>query len=231
MTIIMPTSAVCAVCGERSGQAYLKSTNGTGDFDLDFRRHGMIRDTINVWISSCPYCGYCAPNISRYLKKTKEVVMSEEYQRQRMDTRYPDKANEFLCSSMVYEGSGSYGMAAQYCLYAAWICDDIGHNKESVELRGRVVDLIGEAVRRSQPLRCCPKGGEDILLIDLLRRSGRFEEAKDGCDNVLNGKIRTYPQLKKGLALSEDLKTQLIRYESELIVRNDSSRHSYFEII
>jgi len=42
MTIIMPTSVVCAVCGEKSGQAYLKSTNGTGDFDLDFRRHGMI---------------------------------------------------------------------------------------------------------------------------------------------------------------------------------------------
>jgi len=128
-----------------------------------------------------------------------------------MDTRYPDKANEFLCSSMLYEGSGSYANAAQYCIYATWICDYRGFNEESVGLRGRVVDLIDEAVRRSQPLRCCSKGEEDILLIDPLRRSGRFEDAKNGCDKVLNSKINAYPQLKKGLTLSEDLNTQLIR--------------------
>ncbi len=153
MTIIMSTSAVCAVCGEESGQAYLKSTNGTGDFDLDFRRHGMIRDTINVWISCCPHCGYCAPDIRGYLKRTKEIVMSEGYQQQRMDTRFPDKANEFLCATMVYEGSGSYANAARYCMYAVWICDDKDLVGQSVELRGRVVELINQAVKRSQPLR------------------------------------------------------------------------------
>lgn len=70
----MPTSAVCAICGEKSGQVYLKSTNGTGDFDLDFRRHGMIRSTINECVSRCPHCGYCAPHIGRRMKTTKEIA-------------------------------------------------------------------------------------------------------------------------------------------------------------
>ncbi|HEY93351.1 MAG TPA: hypothetical protein G4O15_00235 [Dehalococcoidia bacterium] len=48
MMLIMPTFVVCAVCGEDSEQAYIKSSNGTGDFNLDFRPHGMIRETINV---------------------------------------------------------------------------------------------------------------------------------------------------------------------------------------
>src|SRR4030042_2203827 len=124
MTMIMPTWVVCAVCGEESEQSYLKSSNGTGDFDLDFRPHGMIRDTINVWISRCPHCGYCAPHLGRKLKLTKGTVMSNEYQQQLTDTRFPKKANEFMCASMLYEHSGSYGKATHYRLFAAWVCDD-----------------------------------------------------------------------------------------------------------
>lgn len=97
-------------------------------------------------------------------------------------------------------------------------------------MRGKVVGLIDEATRRDQPLQCSPQGGEDILLIDLLRRSGRFDEANNRCDSAISSKISTYPQMKKGLVLSENLKTQLVRFEKELVEENDSLRRSYFEV-
>lgn len=217
MTLIMPVFVRCAVCGKESGQAYLKSSNGTGNFDLDFRPHGMIHDTIYVWISRCPHCGYCAANVGRQLKLTKRFVISDDYQQQLIDTQFPEKANEFMCASMLYEHSGSYAKAVHYSLCAAWICDDENLIERSIQLRGKIIDLIYEGARRNQLLQCCPQGGEDILLIDLLRRSGKFDEANKRYDSAINSEISIYPQLKKGMILSENLKSQLIRYEKELV--------------
>jgi hypothetical protein len=219
----------CAVCGEECGQSYVMSSNGTGNFDLDFRLHGMIRDMLNSEVSRCPSCGYCAPDIGRKMKKTEEIVRSEEYQRQLVDIRFSSKTNEFLCASMLYEFSGSYPLSIYYALCAAWKCDDEEAVEQAKQIREKAIDMFPKALKYQQPLYC-PPGGEKILYIDLLRRTGRFEEARNQCEKVINGEMIGYIKRKSYRPIDETTIRQLLLFEQELIRDEDSDRHSYFAV-
>ena len=41
--------------------------------DLDTRPEDLMRSSIDLWIQTCPHCGYCAPDISRLIPGAEEV--------------------------------------------------------------------------------------------------------------------------------------------------------------
>ena len=62
MTTIFEEENHCSVCGSKSVQAVIRSTNTMGPPDLDTRPAEMERSTINYWIQTCPSCGFCYPD-------------------------------------------------------------------------------------------------------------------------------------------------------------------------
>ena len=81
---------------------------------------------------------------------------------------------------MVLEASGDLAGAGWRSIHAAWACDDEGE-EEAAEL------CRTDAIRRRKSARttgvafAAQTGGEEAILVDLLRRTGRFAEAETLC--------------------------------------------------
>ena len=91
MTRIRDVKLKCAVCGKNSQQKRLLSTNIQGFRDLDMRPPEMERSTIDTWVQRCPFCGYCAPEISELLSGAPEIVKTNSYQKLLKDPLYLKK--------------------------------------------------------------------------------------------------------------------------------------------
>ncbi len=189
MTTTYKEEKKCAVCGNTSKHTGIISTNAFGSPDLDTRPPQMKRSTIDMWIQTCPSCGYCAPDISEQIEKSSEVVRSDSYQRQLNNPEFPKLANAFLCFSLIQESAGEYARAGWACIHAAWSCDDDGSDAAAQKCRMKAVTLFQRAKENGQRF-AEQAGAEEALMIDLLRRSGQFELAIRTCDDGLKKKAR-----------------------------------------
>jgi hypothetical protein len=251
------TPKTCSVCRKQSKHKHIPCfciiLPGLGP-ELDTRSgHGDHRS-----VQVCPYCGYCAGDISRAILGASTIVTSHAYQDQLKSTEYPARANEFLCWGMILASSGDFATAGWAGLHAAWACDD------------EVIDQVDSVIRRvctpaqviqltlSEMLRCATLGwldlrhvmkdrnnkwalaaarmcrrsaaelfqratdsgqkitpeasGEEVIVVDLLRRSGRLEDALARCQSDLAK--HPEPKVRKILA-----------YEYFLIRKRDIGRH------
>ena len=194
----------CALCGKESIQRHIFSWFFSGGLrGLDLRHIGKIPIPLNCLIQRCPYCGYCSTDISKGGRKIKKIVMSSEYQRQLKDERFPGLSNSFLCHSLIQEKMGNYNKAGFAALRAAWVSDDA-----SERCRERALELFKEARRKGQRF-ANSKLEEDIILIDLLRRTRKFK---------LAGRILMEQREKVSKVLLKILKTA-----KKLIKKKDSS--------
>ncbi|MEM3650434.1 MAG: hypothetical protein QW831_06905 [Candidatus Jordarchaeaceae archaeon] len=124
MTQFEEVEKKCALCGKKSKQIAIISTNTIGSPDLDTRPSESARSTLPYWIEFCRECGFCAPDISHAPEGAAEIVRSEAYQRQLHDPDFPALANRFLCLSLILEKIGVYVGAGWSSVHAAWVCDD-----------------------------------------------------------------------------------------------------------
>jgi hypothetical protein len=217
MTTTKIKSIICTVCGKTSMHSYVASTNTLGPPDLDTRPSEMMRSTIKSWIQTCPSCGYCAPLISKRNKRASEFVNSNYYQEQLFNPDFSELANAFLCCSLIQENAGKYSDAGMSSIYAAWACDDDGSTAGANTCRERAIDLLQKARENNQKF-AEQSGGEDTLLVDLLRRSGQFDKALNTCNEGL---------IKEPIELIADI----LRLERTLIKQKDNTCHSVSEVI
>jgi hypothetical protein len=155
------------------------STNAFGSPDLDLRPPEMQRSTMNCWVQSCPSCGYCAGDLSKKCPPGVGVVIaSPAYQAQRADKRFSELARHFLCQSMLESAQGDPLNAGHSALHAAWACDDARAAESAREARSRAADLLRSGIEAGD-LKPDVRDGTEALLVDVLRRCGRFEEAKE----------------------------------------------------
>nr|MDO8080292.1 hypothetical protein [Candidatus Freyarchaeota archaeon] len=202
MTKFSEVEKKCALCREESTQRIFTSTNAFGSLDLDMRPPEMERSTINLWIETCPSCGYCVSDISKRIEKASEVVRGNTYQQQLNNPEFPKLANKFLCFSLILESVDNYAGAGWSSVYAAWACDDAGSSalKEaskngSIErftnaakkCRIRAATLFQKARENDQSF-AEEVGVEEALMVDLPRRAGRFESALRICEEGLKKK-------------------------------------------
>lgn len=216
MTTIWAEEKTCAICGQTSRQTIITSTNLHGAPDLDLRPPEKQRSTIIYWVQSCPSCGYCAPRISEGLEIAPRVIQSDGYQRQLKEDSYPALANRFLCRTIIQEAAGDCLKAGWAAVHAAWVCDDAEEAQAAHRCRKRALGLFEKARASGIPLVKEP-GQEEIIVADLLRRSGQFDKAIEVCEEALTK------------APAEGILRQLLRFQQTLARKKDMESHTTHE--
>lgn len=214
MTTTYHDDVTCAHCGATSRHEIVASTNAIGSADLDFRPPQMQRSTMRMWLQVCPECGLCAPDLARPGPIDGTALATRKYRARLDDPRFPELACRFRARALLVEESGPAEAARAY-LCAAWACDDAGLGEQAVECCLAAADAFGR-------LRPFPdtKGGvsQGAVLVDVLRRAARFEEAASECRSLLARR-----------SLREPLR-QIAEYQQRLIAARDPSVHTAGEL-
>jgi hypothetical protein len=193
-------------------QSALQSTITFGPPDLDLRPAELKRSSIFAWIERCHSCGYCAGNIEEASEETNEIVRSSEYRGLLENPVYPRLAASFLCAALVYADLGEEAAAAQRAIEAAWVCDDAGAIDAATQCRLRAVDLLRESEAEGDELYSDP-ATEYAVIVDLLRRSGRFDEAVAQADAAFpfaDAEVAAVLAFSRSLAVACDLRSYTV---------------------
>jgi len=184
--------------------------------DLDGRAGDASRSSIYMIIKRCISCGYCSADISSGPPAAPDIIKRADYVLQLNNKEYPDTANSFLCQALIHEHAGNYRDAGNASLCAAWVCDDSGdHREKAAECRKtalRFFQKAGDAHQDSGK----SEFDDDLLYIELYRRSAQFKEAAALCKKAL----------KKKCSEKEKL---ILYYEEDLVSQKDSRRHTIKE--
>lgn len=216
MSTLTFISKNCFLCGKTGRYAEIGVYSMGKAEDLDGRPGDSSRSSIYMLIKRCISCGYCSPEISSAPSEAAEIVNDPLYIQQLDDKSVPETAGAFLCWAMIQGKTGRFNEAGRATLYAAWICDDSNeHREKAIECRKKTIDYFKEAQSAKQPF-CETKPEEQLMLIDLYRRCGLFEEAKALCDM----------ELKKSLPKEEPM---IIMFQEDLLNQKDQRRHSRSE--
>ena len=159
-----------------------------------------------AWVQRCSSCGYCAPSIAEGTPFKKEIVESDAYRQLLADPDLPELARSFLCSSMIFEEFEEEAFAARNAIEAAWVCDDENAHDAAVRCRLRAVERLRESEADGDALYDDPST-EYAVIVDLLRRAGRFEEAVEEADAALGeaeGEVAAVLAFSRSLALARD---------------------------
>lgn len=217
MTTLYREKKQCAVCGTEQECEAIMSTNEVGSPDLDGRPAESRRSTIFAWVQRCCKCGYCAEDLSEAPSQAPVVVTSTKYKEQLADPSFPELANSFLCKAIIDENAGTYSSAAWACVHAAWVCDDAQQVESARKCRNKAVDMVIKTQQAGQKF-VGQSALEIAILTDLLRRAGRFAEAKQ-----LIASKRS--QVIEGIIL------KMLDFQERLIARCDTACHKISEAI
>ena len=157
---------------------------------LDTRPLPPDSGMLETRVRRCHECGYCASDLSTSTPGAEAVVKSEEYRRQLDDKTtgpdtppgkyepHPDLVNSFLCKSLLDISANDRAAATWSLIHAAWACDDRADLADAaMTCRSKAADMLMSAECNGQAV-----GQEDgvstAILVDLLRRSGRMDDAR-----------------------------------------------------
>ncbi|MHB1357417.1 MAG: hypothetical protein ACYCZF_15730 [Anaerolineae bacterium] len=220
MTSFDESTVECVICGHINDMLILTSTNSFGAPDLDSRVAGMARDTLPFQVMVCVECGHCAHNLEQLAEGAAEIVRSAAYQAQLADPGLPTLANQFLCRALIASGGGQFAFACWDALRAAWACDD---EQPAVAIRCRELALQywDQAQQAGQNILDLADDGSPndyqyLLRVDVHRRSGQIDQARDLCDRTLKGKLAAKLRL-------------IMQYELVLIADGDTASHTLSE--
>ena len=212
MTTINKTFVGCRVCGKASPQFGIGSTGAYGYADLDSRPPEMRRSTIGCWVQRCPVCGCCAADLEAVSESAGTLVESAHYRVQLQDEDFPELANSFLCSAMLLEADDKYVEAAWASIHAAWACDDARAEASGTRSRDEAVRLV-RLVREEGLALTDQPSSDPAILVDLLRRGGRFKEGVQEVDGAL---VHT----------DDETVRTLLRYQRSLLLKGDRGRYT-----
>ena len=210
-TTINEVKVVCGNCGTENRVIVVGSTNQMGPSDLDGRPGEMARSTLKYQVMECSKCHYCAFDLQEKPRSAaaKKAIASPMPGKTLAD-RFARAAEIQAAESSVggdFEKRNAYFVAGHLFLRAAWCCDDANEPERAVAFR-RAGAKNFEAV-----ISLAVKSHEEIepefliMLCDIYRRTGDFENAKRTADEVLN--YRSLPQrmAKRQLELCREKKT------------------------
>ena len=215
MTTIVHREARCGLCATQSEFLVLASTNRMGSPDLDTRPPEMERSTMRTWVQRCPNCGYCASDVAAPRPEAAAVVSTSEYERQLQDPSYPELANSFLCRALIESACGEYSAEAWAFIHAVWVCDDSDHLEQAIVCRQRAAEAIARAEEHGQ-LLTEQEGAGTAILVDLLRRSRQFDDAR----------LALAAHRDK---IEDDILLRVLDFQMGLIDQNDTSCHTVAE--
>lgn len=197
MTMITKIEMKCSVCGKTSPQEIMTSTNSWGRPDLDLRPAPMQRDTMDVWLMECPYCGYVAAGLKNELKTDSDFLKSEEYLTCEGNDFKSDLSKRFYRHYLISKAEKDHNSEFYSILHCAWTCDD-ADDSLAVEMRKLAVDLLDNVQGENKNLK--------LLKADLLRRSLQFERLIDEYSDFTSDDKLSYSiiRFQLGLAAMKD---------------------------
>ena len=203
---------VCSLCGTSAKYSYIGSFSScklTSHLDMRSSQQNWV--WLKAAIQCCPHCGYCADQVSDKNQQASMVIVRDDYRFQLQDEALPPLANHFNCAALIQEAGSCYGNATQCLLRATWVCDDADLLSEATAMRIKASDMIKTAVSHNAYAPFL----HDVIVtvrIDLLRRSGRFDEARMSV-------AETRPHIL------DDLAGPIMDFESFLIDKGDTACH------
>ena len=172
MSTFMDVKQKCSVCGKKSAQNIITSTNSFGSPDLDLRPPEMKRSTMPLWIHECPTCGYVAEDLSDRTAASEPWLAREPYVTCDGIPFASELAKRFyrryLIAVLDTDTDAAYAAARN----AAWASDDVGDEKSATLCRNLAAKELARLIEE-RPKRCELR----VCLCDILRRAGRFDEA------------------------------------------------------
>jgi hypothetical protein len=180
MTLFLSHDLTCGRCGKGSAQTVLSRPIPHGVPDLDLRPAEPARSTQFAWLQYCPYCDYCAPDISQAPRNV-AALGSAAYQAALDRPDFPEVARWFLAYAVSCSPVSPIDAAYAF-LHTAWVCDDHDRVREAAVAR----QLSASWFLKCRPFPPTEEGFMNgAVLVDVLRRCGRFEEAARECEALL----------------------------------------------
>jgi len=200
MTIPLPSTEVCALCGKEV-TIYEYAAYTTFGTDLDGRPISTGRGVEFMSVNLCPHCGYASDYLPFVYPGVEDFVKSDKYQAV-IASDLPHDAKKFVCAVMIEEHKASdqnldskiredaYVDAAHYALKAAWAFEDAKDEEKALEYRKIAIHYF-EIIRAQEAgTTVISQGSIALTLADLYRRSSNF----DAC--ILLSRNWTSPESK-----------------------------------
>lgn len=215
MSLPVSIKTICANCHHEAEYMDWASTYSFGSPDLDTRPPEDYRFALNqILVKKCDNCGYCNTKIEEGLDNLNEIISSDVYQKQIGNIQFPEKANQFLCKSIILEKVLDLENSAWASLHAAWNCDDNEKYVQSKYCRNRALHLFTLA-NATSALNFEKDGEFPVLLVDLYRRTEQFDTALKICEVRINREedelLKKVLLFQKHLCSMEDIKMYKIQ--------------------
>ena len=216
MTTYLQQIQVCCLCGTENACTVLGSTNSMGSPDLDLRPPPMERDTMKEWFQECKSCRYVSVDLALEMKNAQSIVDSDEYQALLADSELPEIARRFALCALL--NSHDRCIAGTALLRSAWVCDDEAQADLAKSFRSQSADML----KKLQPFEDDEEQATvGTMLIDVLRRSERFDEAAKMANQLLKFKA-----VKRS-----DVMMAVVKYQLTLCESGSSVCHQIEEAI
>ncbi|HAF27064.1 MAG TPA: hypothetical protein DCG85_07095 [Lachnospiraceae bacterium] len=165
----------CNVCGRENEVTILTQAQSKGTADLDFRPAEVKRSAMPLWIKKCDYCRNVFSVTDPMPDVPEKYVDSKEYINCGGIAGLPDLAKKYVRIALIYRKGGEYKRAGDAYLCAAWACDDEKLDVTASTCRKKALECYNEVNGKKLSKR---ELSELMLrILDMLRRSGMFEEA------------------------------------------------------
>lgn len=182
MAFIKNLKRTCAVCGNVHNFQKIVETEGIGMRDLDTRLPGLSRNMIHLFMEKCPKCGYVNNDISILLDNFDESELkNENYQKVLNDESINFALKKFVLHALLQQKRDNKKTGMAY-LKAAWMADDAKKTKESRLLRSKAIKYLELSLNDEDD----NKDNINLIIVDLYRRIGMFDEASDYAKYLLN---------------------------------------------
>jgi len=205
MARIKEKQVVCSHCKKESKQHILLSDNYPNETGLDSRPSKKAREGFTYDVQMCPHCFYCNEDIS----EGGDIELGADYMSIARDTRIDDLSKKLLLAYKVKFAEKSYSEALQLLLQATWILED-NNNPFYGKMTALLISQLEICVQQKRDI------DYEIVLIDLLRRTGSFEKAQKYVD-----RIRSFDM---------EIVQPFADFEARLIKDGDTSHHLMEEI-
>lgn len=192
------------MCGAASTQRVLLSTFMPGGCTLELRRQSMA--PLDVMIQECPSCHYCNPRIDEASGDLLALVNEPEYWR--IMECHGDVGGRFEAAAWLAQRRNDASAAAVWFLHAAWAMDDQKRADRAASAREKAAECLmaADAGPESDP------DSQRLVLVDVLRRIGRFGEALARCDPPPERpELRAAFEYEKDLLASGDTREHWLR--------------------
>ena len=199
----------CGFCGEMQMVTAFSPAGTWAAFDLDTRPAALSQAGLRHYMQVCRRCGYCRTELEAETSQSIKEILDEPFNQNELHQRY-SRAYKIECRE---RGLSRSLIILLMC--AAWCCDDESLTEAAKTCRQAAIDALNSLVHEKNYLLDI---GDYLLLIDLCRRAGLFEDARQNIDKITNENI---PELER----------KVLNLEHHLIAVADDGRHTVCEAL